>query len=56
VTGNQFFERPILNRLRGFGRRAFAEFADVYQIESDFGANVEGNFAAMIERVAMGAP
>mgnify|MGYP003499799790 CR=1 FL=1 len=56
MTGIQFFERPILNRLPGFGRRAFAEFADVDEIESDFDANVEANFAAMIERVAMGAP
>lgn len=36
----------------GFGRWAFAEFTEVYQIESDFKAKVESEFNKMIERIA----
>ena len=40
---------PGVNHLGTYGRWAFAEFTDVYQIESDFAAKVEGAFNAMIE-------
>src|SRR6202167_775383 len=40
---------PGVNHLRTHGRWAFAEFREVYQIESDFEAKVEGEFNKMIE-------
>jgi type III restriction enzyme len=40
---------PGVNHLGSFGRWAFAEFTEVYQIESDFEAKVETEFAKMIE-------
>ena len=40
---------PGVNNLGGFGRWAFAEFTEVYQIESDFKARVEEEFGKMIE-------
>jgi len=43
---------PGVNHLGTYGRWAFAEFTEVYQIESDFKAKVEGEFNKMIERVA----
>jgi type III restriction enzyme len=43
---------PGVNNLKQYGRWAFAEFTEVYQIESDFKAKVEGEFNKMIERVA----
>ncbi len=33
-----------VNNLGKYGRWAFAEFTDVYQIESDFEARVEAEF------------
>lgn len=39
---------PGVNHLKTFGRWAFAEFTEVYQIESDFAAKVEENFNKMI--------
>ncbi|MBA2490149.1 MAG: DEAD/DEAH box helicase family protein [Gammaproteobacteria bacterium] len=42
---------PGVNNHGGYGRWAFAEFADVYQIESDFKAKVESEFNRMIESV-----
>ncbi len=42
---------PGVNHLGGHGRWAFAELGDVYQIEADFKAKVEGEFNKMIERV-----
>ncbi|WP_374235151.1 MULTISPECIES: BPTD_3080 family restriction endonuclease [unclassified Thiocapsa] len=42
---------PGVNNLGTHGRWAFAEFADVYQIESDFKAKVESAFNTMIEKV-----
>lgn len=41
---------PGVNHLGSHGRWAFAEFTDMYMIESDFGAKVEAQFGAMIER------
>ena len=40
---------PGVNHLGAFGRWAFAEFTDVYQIRADFAARVEGEFNKMIE-------
>jgi type III restriction enzyme len=38
-----------VNHLGSFGRWAFAEFTDMYMMESEFGAKVEREFNAMIE-------
>jgi type III restriction enzyme len=43
---------PGVNNLGKYGRWAFAEFREVYQIEADFEARVEAEFNKMIERVA----
>jgi type III restriction enzyme len=40
---------PGVNNLGTYGRWAFAEFRDVYEIESDFKAKVEREFEKMIE-------
>ena len=40
---------PGVNNSGKHGRWAFAEFTEVYQIESDFAAKVEANFNSMIE-------
>ncbi|HZZ79872.1 MAG TPA: hypothetical protein VFE62_15240 [Gemmataceae bacterium] len=40
---------PGVNCLKTYGRWAFAEFCDVYQIESDFKAKVESEFNKMLE-------
>ncbi len=45
---------PGVNNLGTHGRWAFAEFADVYQIEADFKAKVEIAFDTMIEKVVGG--
>ena len=39
---------PGVNHLGTYGRWAFAEFTEVYRIESDFKARVEGEFNRMI--------
>ena len=44
---------PGVNHLGTFGRWTFAEFTEVYQIESDFVAKVEEEFARMIDRVSL---
>jgi type III restriction enzyme len=41
---------PGVNNLGPHGRWAFAEFTEVYRIESDFKAKVEGEFNKMIEK------
>ena len=43
---------PGVNNLKQYGRWAFAEFTEVYQIESDFKTKVESEFNKMIETVA----
>ncbi|MGH7182539.1 MAG: BPTD_3080 family restriction endonuclease, partial [Nitrospiraceae bacterium] len=43
---------PGVNHLGSYGRWAFAEFTEVYQIEADFKAKVESEFNKMIESVA----
>jgi type III restriction enzyme len=42
---------PGVNHLGTHGRWAFAEFREVYQIEADFEAKIEGEFNKMIESV-----
>ena len=44
---------PGVNNLGRFGRWAFAEFTDVYQIESDFEAKVEAEFNKMIDQATI---
>jgi type III restriction enzyme len=39
---------PGVNNLKQYGRWAFTEFTEVYQIETDFAAKVEGQFNQMI--------
>jgi type III restriction enzyme len=43
---------PGVNNLKTYGRWAFAEFREVYQIESEFTAKVESEFNKMIESLA----
>jgi type III restriction enzyme len=40
---------PGVNNLGNYGRWAFSEFTEVYQIEADFGKKVETEFNKMIE-------
>jgi type III restriction enzyme len=42
---------PGVNNDGRYGRWAFAEFTEVYQIESDFKAKVEAEFNKMIDSV-----
>ncbi len=64
---NLFFEKPILkaHKIRKYlylmkakdfplGRWAFAEFCEVYQIESDFEKKVESAFNKMLEGAIKG--
>ena len=44
---------PGVNNLKSHGRWAFAEFTDVWQIESDFAAKVEKEFNKMIDGAAV---
>ena len=46
---------PGVNHLQRFGRWAFDEFTDGYQIQHDFEERVEAEFDSMIER-AIAAP
>jgi len=43
---------PGVNNLKTYGRWAFAEFTDVFLMESDFKAKVENEFNKMIEAAA----
>ena len=40
---------PGVNHLGTYGRWAFSEFTEVYQIEADFAAKIESEFNKMIE-------
>jgi len=42
---------PGVNHLERYGRWAFAEFTEIYQIESDFSARVTQSFDELISRV-----
>jgi len=44
---------PGVNNLKQYGRWAFAEFTEVYQIEADFAAKVESEFNTMIAAATM---
>ncbi|MHB1678128.1 MAG: BPTD_3080 family restriction endonuclease [Sulfuriferula sp.] len=46
---------PGVNNLKQYGRWAFAEFTEVYQIEADFKAKVEAEFNRMIDSITLGA-
>jgi len=43
---------PVLgvNHLAAYGRWAFTEFTEIYQMEADFKAKVENEFKKMIEK------
>ena len=43
---------PGVNNLKNYGRWAFAEFTEIYQIEADFKAKVESQFNKMIADIA----
>jgi len=43
---------PGVNNLKTYGRWAFAEFGDVYQMDADFKAKVESQFNAMVDAVS----
>jgi type III restriction enzyme len=43
---------PGVNNLKTFGRWAFAEFADVYQMESEFEAKVAQEFERILTETA----
>jgi type III restriction enzyme len=47
---------PGANNLKSYGRWDFAEFADVYEIESDFAARVAQKFNEMIDAVTTAQP
>ena len=47
---------PGVNNAGKYGRWAFAEFTEVYQIESDFKSKVESEFNKMIESVTVPQP
>ena len=42
---------PGVNNLQQYGRWAFAEFTEVYQIKADFKTKVEAEFNKMIASV-----
>jgi type III restriction enzyme len=44
---------PGVNNLGNYGRWAFAEFTDVFQMEEDFAAKIEAEFDKMIDSVAV---
>ena len=47
---------PGVNHLGTYGRWAFAEFTEIYQLEADFAAKIGSKFNKMIDDVAMGKP
>ena len=51
ITPMDTYWVPGVNNLKQYGRWAFAEFTEVYQIEADFKAKVESEFNQMIARV-----
>jgi type III restriction enzyme len=46
---------PGVNNLKQYGRWTFAEFTEVYQIETDFEAKVEAEFDKMLAGICKGA-
>ena len=47
---------PGVNNHGRYGRWAFAEFTDVYEMQSDFEAKVESAFNEMIDKAVVGGP
>jgi type III restriction enzyme len=47
---------PGVNNLGTYGRWAFAEFSDIYEIESEFAKKLASEFDQMIQRVSQSAP
>ena len=43
---------PGVNNLKTYGRWAFAEFTDVFEMQVDFAEKVEAEFNKMIEAVS----
>ena len=43
---------PGVNHLGQYGRWAFAEFTEVFQIEADFQAKIDAQFNQLIETAA----
>ena len=41
---------PGVNNHENYGRWAFAEFTDVYEMQADFESKVEATFCEMIDR------
>jgi type III restriction enzyme len=47
---------PGVNNLGTYGRWAFAEFTDIYEIQSEFAKKLASEFDQMIQRVSQSAP
>ena len=45
-------EGETIHNLGAYGRWAFAELTDVYQMEEDFEGALEARFKAVVEQVA----
>ncbi len=43
-----------MNHLGSHGRWAFAEFPEIYEIESEFGAKVAEQFGELLQTVGVG--
>ncbi|MHB1591146.1 MAG: BPTD_3080 family restriction endonuclease, partial [Sulfuricella sp.] len=54
-TTMEIYWVPGVNNLKQYGRWAFAEFTEVYQIESDFAKKVEAEFNKMIDAASTAA-
>ena len=46
---------PGVNRLGTYGRWAFSEFTDIYEIESEFTKKLASEFDQMIQRATQAA-
>jgi type III restriction enzyme len=55
MPGGDTYWVPGVNHTAQYGRWAFVEFTEVYQIEADFKAKVESEFSKMIEGIVKGA-
>jgi type III restriction enzyme len=47
---------PGVNNLGTYGRWAFAEFTDIYEIQSEFAKKLASEFDQVIQRVSQSAP
>jgi type III restriction enzyme len=45
-----------VNNLGTYGRWAFAEFTDIYEIQSEFAKKLASEFDQMIQRASQSAP